>query len=98
MMVYGESEIHDRLGDYPGWTLGDDGQLHKEFILKNFSEVMLFANAIGHLAEVADHHPDLNIHSYKRLKISLMTHAAGGITDKDFALIEQIEALPRKGG
>lgn len=92
---YNEDQIHEKLADYPGWTLGDDGMLHKEFMFKNFAEVMLFANAVGFLAERADHHPDLFIHSYKHLRVDLMTHSADGITDKDFALIDRIEGLPR---
>ncbi len=57
---------------------------------------MLFANAVGHLAEAADHHPDLFIHNYRYLAISVMTHSEKGVTERDFALIRQIEALPHK--
>lgn len=94
---YDKATIKRKLGDYPGWNLSGSGQLYKEFIFKNFAQVMLFACAVGHLAEAADHHPDLNIHSYKYLVISLMTHSAGGITERDFDLIGQIEALPQAG-
>lgn len=94
--VYGEEEVRQKLTSYPGWTLGDDGQLHKELTFKNFAQAMLFANAVGHLADSADHHPDLCVYGYKHLRISLMTHSAEGITSRDFALIDQIEALPRR--
>ncbi|NDJ77272.1 MAG: 4a-hydroxytetrahydrobiopterin dehydratase [Chloroflexi bacterium] len=92
--TYATADIQTKLADYPNWRLGDDGQLHADYTLKNFMQVMLFANAIGHLAQVADHHPDLLIHGYKHLRISVMTHSENGITDKDFALIAQIDALP----
>ena len=52
---------------------------------------MLF-NAIAYLAEQADHHPDITA-SYASLEIRLMTHSAGGVTDKDFRLAGKIEAL-----
>jgi 4a-hydroxytetrahydrobiopterin dehydratase len=94
LKIYTDDDIRAWLADHPDWSLGDDGQLHATFTLKNFTQVMLFANAIGHLAEAADHHPDLLIHGYKNLSISLMTHHEGGITDKDFALVAQIDALP----
>jgi 4a-hydroxytetrahydrobiopterin dehydratase len=55
---------------------------------------MLFVNAVAHLAETANHHPDLRIHGWKNLAISLMTHDQGGITDLDFALVAKIDALP----
>lgn len=94
-MTYTSEQIQGKLTDYPDWNLGEDGQLHREFTFKNFSQAMLFANAVGYLAESANHHPDLTIHSYKYVKISLMTHSEGGITDTDFALIGQIDALTR---
>ena len=93
---YDRAQIEAKLADFPDWQLGNDGQLHAEYTFKNFSRAMLFANAIGLLAEHADHHPDLFIHSYRHVKISLMTHSQNGITDKDFALIAQIDALPGK--
>jgi 4a-hydroxytetrahydrobiopterin dehydratase len=91
---YTPAEIEARLRQYPGWTLSEDGQLHKEWTFKNFMQVILFVNAIAHLAQVADHHPDLHIHDYKYLAVSLMTHSEKAITDRDFSLIAQIEALP----
>ena len=92
--LYTPDEINARLGDYPAWTLGEDGQLHATFEFKNFMQNVLFLNAVAHLAEAADHHPDMRVHGWNKLTLSLMTHSAGGITDKDFTLIEQIDALP----
>ncbi len=95
-MVFSESEINEKLAAFPGWSLAEDGQLHRVYIFKNFAGAMLFANAVGHLAEAADHHPDLFIHNYRYLAISVMTHSEKGVTERDFALIRQIEALPHK--
>lgn len=95
-LTYTPEQIEEKLSDYPEWQLGEDGQLHREFTFKNFGQAMLFANAVGYLAESANHHPDLTIHSYKHVKINLMTHSEGGITNRDFALIGQIDALPRR--
>ncbi|MCZ7542760.1 MAG: 4a-hydroxytetrahydrobiopterin dehydratase [Anaerolineae bacterium] len=89
-----EAEVQEKLVQHPGWTLGEDGQLHAEFRFKNFAQTLLFVNAVGHLAEAADHHPDLFIHGYKYLKVSLMSHDVGGVTARDFRLIAQIGALP----
>jgi 4a-hydroxytetrahydrobiopterin dehydratase len=97
LRTYTPAEIAERLAAHPDWSLGEDGQLHATFTLKNFAQVMLFVNAIAHLAEVANHHPDMRIHDWKNLSISLMTHSEGGVTDRDFDLIRQIDALPRYG-
>ncbi len=95
LKTYTPQEVRERLAAHPDWQLGEDGQLHRTFTLKNFAQALLLLNAIGHLAEVADHHPDLRLHGWKHLSVSLMTHDQGGITDLDFALMAQIDALPR---
>jgi len=59
----------------------------------NFGEVIGLVNRIAAEAERADHHPDLLIHGYKRLRITLTTHAASGLTERDFALAAAIDAL-----
>ena len=93
MTAYPELEVRRKLAEFEGWELGDDGQLHKTFTLKDFSRALLFINAVGHLAEAADHHPDILVFSYRNVRISTSTHSEGGITDKDFELIERIEEL-----
>jgi 4a-hydroxytetrahydrobiopterin dehydratase len=90
------TEIEEKLSNHPDWQLGEDGQLHAEYVFENFSRAILFANAVGLLAEKADHHPDLFIHDYRHVRISVMTHSQDAITDKDFDLITQIDALPSK--
>lgn len=87
--------VRERLREYPVWRLAADGRLEADLTFKNFSRAVLFANAIAHLAETHDHHPDLLLHDYKHLTIRLMTHSAGGITERDFALLAAIDALPR---
>lgn len=90
-----DADVRERLREHPTWQLAADGQLECELTFKNFNRAVLFVNAIAYLAETHDHHPDLLLHDYKRLTIRLMTHSAGGITERDFALLAQIDALPR---
>jgi 4a-hydroxytetrahydrobiopterin dehydratase len=96
--TYTPDEIAARLSAHPDWSLGADGQLHAAWQFKNFAQVMLFTNAIAHLAEAADHHPDMLIHGWKNLDITLSSHDVGGITARDFKLIAQIDALPKPRG
>lgn len=93
--VFDQAAIETRLSEYPPWTLGADGMLHVEYVFASFAGAMLFANAVAYLAEAADHHPDMCIHGYRHLSIRLMSHSAGGVTERDFALVAQINALPR---
>jgi 4a-hydroxytetrahydrobiopterin dehydratase len=90
--TYSAEDIERRLtGGLAQWTY-KDGQLRRLYKTVKWPDTLLLVNAIGYLAERADHHPDL-LASYASLEVRLSTHSAGGITDKDFALAERIEAL-----
>jgi 4a-hydroxytetrahydrobiopterin dehydratase len=85
-------EIRARLSsELPHWQL-KDGHLCRTYKTKKWPETLMLFNAIGYLAEKCDHHPDMNA-SYASLDIRLMTHSAGGVTDKDFDLAAKIETL-----
>ena len=71
----------------------ENNKLIKEFDLGNFVKAIEFINKITPLAENADHHPDILIHSYKKVRIELMTHSEGKITDKDYDLAKRIDLL-----
>lgn len=89
-----QSEIKKRIGAMAGWMqMGNS--LHKKFTLKTFPAAVEFVNSIAATAEKANHHPDINIR-YNVVEITLSTHSAGGITDKDFALARQIDELVAK--
>jgi len=87
-----DSEIKNQLAALSGWTL-ENGEITRTFELASFPAALLFASAVGLFAEAAEHHPDMLI-KYRKVKLSLVTHDAGGLTDKDFALARQINALP----
>ncbi len=65
----------------------------KEFIFDNFAKALAFVNKVGALAESADHHPDISIHDYKKVTITLTTHSEGKVTDKDTSLAKKIDSL-----
>ena len=69
------------------------GKLSKEFEFNGFMEVIGFVNKIASLAEKENHHPDLFIHSYKKLRITLFTHSENKITEKDYDLAKKIDGL-----
>ena len=71
----------------------ENNKLIKEFDLGNFVKAIEFINKITPLAENADHHPDILIHSYKKVRIELMTHSEGKITDKDYDMAKRIDLL-----
>ena len=92
MKVLNENEIHEKLEEISGWIFLDKS-IRKEFILKDFKSAVAFVVKIGDEAEKMDHHPDLFIHSWNKVKITISTHSAGGITQNDFILAKKIEEL-----
>jgi 4a-hydroxytetrahydrobiopterin dehydratase len=74
-----------------GWAI-EDGELTRTFQLPSFPAALIFVAGVGHLAEVAGHHPDILI-KYRTVKFSLVTHDAGGLTEQDFAFAVWIDEL-----
>jgi len=77
--------------DAPAWDLVD-GQLIKVVECAGFPAALDFVVAVGALAEAADHHPDIDIR-WRTVRLALVTHDAGGITELDFSLARAIDAL-----
>lgn len=86
------NEITDHLRRaLPHWRL-EGGALRRRYRVNGFRSALLAANAIGHLAEAAWHHPELTL-SWGKVEVSLWTHDAGGVTDRDLALADKIEEV-----
>ena len=69
-----------------------DGKLHREFTFADFSEAWAFMSRVALLAEKPNHHPDWS-NSWNKVVIDLVSHDAGGITDRDRELAEKIDGL-----
>ena len=82
------AEIKEVLQAIPGWTL-QDGKLTREWTFKDFVQAMEFVNQLAALAETAGHHPDIDIR-YNRVRLGLVSHDAGGITQRDANMARQI--------
>ncbi len=89
MQAYSEDEIKRKLASLPRWSVRS-GRLVREFTFVDFIAAMAFVNRIATLAELAGHHPDIDIR-YNRVLLGLETHDANGITEKDFLLAEQAD-------
>ncbi len=85
------TEIEQELATLQSWTQAGN-QITRTFTLPSFPAALAFASAVGHLAERADHHPDILI-QYRKVTLTLSTHSAGGLTEKDFDLAAEINAI-----
>jgi len=92
-----KAEALSRLRRLPGWSFADGGKaIRRDYILKDFLAAVALIRRIAPRAQAMDHHPDLHLTGYRKLKIVLSTHSAGGLTVKDFRLAAEIESLPKK--
>ena len=86
-----QTEITQCLAQTPGWRQDGDA-IVRMIALPTFPAALVFTSAVGHLAERANHHPDILI-QYRKVTLTLSTHDAGGLTAKDFALAAEINSL-----
>src|SRR2546430_16434584 len=91
-----QEEIDHALSQLPGWKL-EGNEIRKTFQHDAFAEAIVFVNAVAHLAELASHHPDIDIR-YTNVTLALTTHDQGGLTEKDLHLARRIEEIRRKAG
>jgi 4a-hydroxytetrahydrobiopterin dehydratase len=86
-----DQELEVFLSNREGWT-SHDNAIHKDFLFPGFRAAMSFVNRVAEQADAARHHPDIEIH-YNRVRISLSTHDAGGVTQKDVAAAAEIDGI-----
>ncbi|MEI6084546.1 MAG: 4a-hydroxytetrahydrobiopterin dehydratase [Verrucomicrobiota bacterium] len=84
--------IDSRLTALTGWSRDGD-TITKEFVHAGFTEATQFIAKLAPIANAMDHHPDVQLYRYKRVKIILTTHSAGGLTQNDFDLAGEIDRL-----
>jgi 4a-hydroxytetrahydrobiopterin dehydratase len=90
-MKLGSDEVKRRLAGLDGWTEEDEA-ISKTFTCDDFSHALDFVMHVGELAEEHDHHPDIDIR-FDKVKIVLSTHSAGGVTEKDLTLAQEIDGV-----
>jgi 4a-hydroxytetrahydrobiopterin dehydratase len=94
--AYSKEEATKNLEHIKGWSLIEkDGVLwlEKNLSFTDFRSVVTMVNEIGDLAEFEGHHPNLNLHNWNKLQISLSTHAIKGLSENDFIMAAKINRL-----
>ena len=88
-----EASIRELLPQVPGWELAEHGHaLLRTFTFKDYYRTMSFVNALAHVANAEDHHPDLSVH-YDRCVVRFSTHDVGGLSENDFICAAKADAL-----
>jgi 4a-hydroxytetrahydrobiopterin dehydratase len=89
--VLNEDEIGSRLRRLAWEREGDE--IVREWRFENFSEAIAFVNRVAEAAETANHHPDILIHGWNKVKLLMTNHSAGGLTEMDFTMAGRFDEL-----
>lgn len=92
MQTLSAKEVKNHLDNLDGWFYLNNS-IEKEFTLKSFADAIALIVKIGIEAEKIDHHPDLLLHSWNKVKVILSTHSEGGVTGNDFKLAQTIDEI-----
>jgi 4a-hydroxytetrahydrobiopterin dehydratase len=92
MSVLTDAEIDRRLAELGDWQRSDDS-IAREWKLADFAAAIAFVNQVAELAEAANHHPDILLHGWNKVRLTLSTHSEGGLTEADFTLAGEIDGL-----
>ena len=91
MELLSDEQIAERLSDSE-WAREDD-EIVREWKFENFGRAMEFVNAVAEVAEGANHHPDILLHGWNKVRLSVTNHSAGGLTEADFRLAGAVDGL-----
>ena len=97
MTPLSDSEIEQRLTDLTDWAGAGEQSIARELTFADFSAAIAFVNRVAELAEAANHHPDILVHGWNKVRLELSTHSEGGLTDNDFKLAGEIDKIQAQG-
>ncbi len=86
-----DQAIEERLSGGSWQREGD--AIVRELSFEDFKAAIAFVNRVADAAEAANHHPDITVHGWNKVRLALSTHSAGGITEADFKLAGQLDGL-----
>jgi 4a-hydroxytetrahydrobiopterin dehydratase len=86
-------QFENYLGQVPDWAVVGDKMIERLFQFKNFAQALEFVNKVGTIAESEGHHPDIFLHGWNKVKITLRTHAIGGLSLNDFIVARKIDEI-----
>ncbi len=89
------AETTQLLEELDKWKIVDDTYIEKTLQFVDFAAALAFLNRVAEIAEQENHHPDMQIFSWNKLKFTLSTHSVNGLTENDFILAAKIDELAR---
>ncbi|HWX74616.1 MAG TPA: 4a-hydroxytetrahydrobiopterin dehydratase [Solirubrobacteraceae bacterium] len=93
MATLSDAQIEEHLAAAGEWRRGEHEDIVRELRFADFAAAISFVDHVAELAEQANHHPDILVHGWNKVRLTLSTHSEGGLTAADFALAGRIEGL-----
>ncbi len=91
MALLSDAAIEARLAGVEGWQRGEEATIVRQWTFADFAAAIAFVDRVAELAEAANHHPDILLHGWNKVRLTLSTHSQGGLTEADFQLASQID-------
>jgi 4a-hydroxytetrahydrobiopterin dehydratase len=91
MALLSDAQIEQRLQGSDWRRDGDE--IVRDLSFDDFAAAIAFVDRVAAAAESANHHPDILVHGWNKLRLTLSTHSEGGLTESDFALAASVDAL-----
>jgi 4a-hydroxytetrahydrobiopterin dehydratase len=96
MATLSDADANERLTRLEGWRLASgeaQPSIERDLEFDDFAAALAFVDRVGEAAQDAGHHPDIFLHGWNKVRLTLSTHSAGGLTDADFALAGRVDGL-----
>jgi 4a-hydroxytetrahydrobiopterin dehydratase len=93
MSALSEEQIGEALDGVPNWERAGESSIMRNYTLEDFVDAVAFIDRVAVLAEQANHHPDILLHGWNKVRLTLSTHSEGALTEADFRLAAQIDGL-----
>ncbi len=90
---FDKNEIDKYLSIVKDWNVEENKKIIKSFKFTDFKEALSFVNQVGEIAESENHHPNIYLYGWNKVRITLITHAIGGLSINDFILASKIDRL-----
>ena len=94
MGLLSDDEVDRALEGVQDWRREGD-EIVKDLQFEDFRGAMAFVNEVADVAEELDHHPDITVHGWNKVRLAVTNHAQGGLTQADFDLAATVDGLPR---
>ena len=92
MATLGDDEIEQRRAAVPEWQRDGDA-ITRDLKFDDFRAAVAFVNEVAEAAEAVNHHPDILVHGWNKVRLTLTTHSEGRVTDSDRAMAQRIDGL-----